>query len=101
MEQKHIPNIGIFLRLKERFEKIHRPHFKNHHYWLDVLFGMMLLSCALVLNFYAGQYATSSESNSVTDIILSHTQAHDVDGIFTYGAILFVCYIAFLCLWYP
>ncbi|MFZ3233422.1 MAG: hypothetical protein WA194_08085 [Patescibacteria group bacterium] len=101
MEQKTVPNAGIMIRLKDRFEKIHRPHFRNSRYWFDVLSGIAFLSCALILNFYAGQYATSSESNSVTDVILSHTRAHDVDGIFTYGAVLFVCYIAFLCFWHP
>lgn len=73
----------------------------SRHYWQNVFIGLTYLSGALVLNFYAGQYATIAASNSVTDIVLSHTKVYDVDGVFTYGALMFVIYIAALCFWHP
>ena len=52
---------------------------------------------SLIVNWYAGIYATESASSSVTDIILSNTRAYDVDGVFTYGALLFWGFTLFLC----
>jgi hypothetical protein len=48
-----------------------------------------MLIGSLVINFYAGTYATEVASNSVSDIILNNIKVYDVDGIFIYGPIIF------------
>jgi PAP2 superfamily C-terminal len=63
--------------------------------------SMVLLIAALVINFYAGLYATESASNPVTDIILSNIPVFDLDAIFVYGAFVLVLFIAFVCIIEP
>lgn len=62
-------------------------------------FGLLLVS--LVVNFYAGMYATESASNRVTDLILSNTRVYDVDWIFIYGSWVLVLVIGLICFRYP
>ena len=90
MKQKIPYYLGIFEQLQERFRRIHQPHITSTKYWLSLIVGLVFFVIALVFNFYAGKYATDSMSNSVTDIILSHTRIYDVDGIFIYGSIILV-----------
>ena len=59
------------------------------------------LAAALVVNFYAGMYATESASSSVTDIILSNTRAYDLDGVFVYGTFLLIFFIVFIAFYKP
>jgi hypothetical protein len=47
--------------------------------------GALLLISSLVLNFYAGIYATEKVSSSVTDIVLDNIPVFDVDMVFIYG----------------
>ncbi|MDD5376777.1 MAG: phosphatase PAP2-related protein [Candidatus Gracilibacteria bacterium] len=101
MESMRPFHLRLMRRLKEKFEKSHRPHVTSRHYWGSVFFGLILLSVTLVLNFYAGEYASNSASNSVTDIVLSNTRPHEVEWIFIHGTLIFVGYIALLCFWYP
>ena len=58
-------------------------------------FALFLVS--LVINFYAGIYATQSASNPVTDIVLSNIRVYDVDLIFIYGPLLLWVFVAWLC----
>ena len=60
--------------------------------------SVLVLFASLVVNWYAGLYATERASNPVTDIILSNTRAYDVDGIFIYGAIVFWFFVVALCI---
>ena len=76
-------------------------HFKDREFLISAITAIFLLVISLVINFYAGTYATEKSSNSVTDIVLSNIRIFDVDGIFVYGAILFWVFIAFLCLFKP
>lgn len=62
---------------------------------------MLLLAGSLVINFYAGTYANESESNHVTDIVLSNTRVYDVNEIFILGMIVFFAFITIWCLRYP
>ena len=57
------------------------------------LAALLLLGLSLIVNFYAGSYASIRQSNPVTDIILSNIRAYDVDSLFIYGT-----FIAFLTL---
>ncbi len=63
--------------------------------------AMSLLLGSFFINFYAGSYANEQGSNSVTDIVLSNTSAHDVDALFIGGIICFFIFILFWCIRYP
>ena len=52
--------------------------------WLAVV-AIILFAAGVFINFYAGRYANISQSNSVTDIILSNIRAFDVDMLFVYA----------------
>ena len=62
---------------------------------------MVLIGASLVVNYYAGQYATLKESGPVTDLILSNIRVYDVDGIFVYGSIALWIFVGLLCLLKP
>lgn len=76
-------------------------HFTNKKFLIAFATSLLFLAVALVINFYAGTYATKSASNSVTDIILSNTRAYDLDGFFIYGTMFFICFIFFILLLHP
>lgn len=63
--------------------------------------SIALLVVSLMINFYAGTYATEKQSNSVTDIILSNTPVFNLDNIFIYGTLIFWMFIIYLCLKVP
>ncbi len=75
----------------------YKNHFSKKNYILSVLTSVVFFVISLIINFYAGTYATEKASSSVTDIILSNTRAYDVDGLFVYGAIILVSTIGILC----
>lgn len=78
-----------------------KSHFKDKTFLMSIGFAVILLFISLVVNFYAGIYATENASNSVTDIILSNIRVYDVDGIFVYGPIFFWIFIAWLLISEP
>jgi hypothetical protein len=78
-----------------------KSHLTDKNFLISLIIGMILLLGSLVINFYAGMYATEKASNSVTDIILSNIRVYDVDGIFIYGAILFWVFTGLLCIFEP
>ena len=63
--------------------------------------SMVLFLMSLIVNFYAGTYATTSASNSVTDIILSNTHAYDLGEFFVYGSLLFATFGTVVCFHSP
>ena len=63
--------------------------FSDKKYIFSFIFAWALLILCLIVNFYAGTYATLRESNPVTDIILSNIRIYDVDGLFIYGPMVF------------
>ncbi|MFH1246191.1 MAG: phosphatase PAP2-related protein [Candidatus Liptonbacteria bacterium] len=67
---------------------IFQIHKADRGFISSLLVSLVILFVALVINYYAGTYATEVASNPVTDIILSNTPVLDVDGIFVYGAIV-------------
>ncbi len=77
--------------------KEHKHYFSNKDFLLLAFSSFVLFSVSLVINWYAGVYATAHASNSVTDIILSNTRTFDVDGLFIYGTIAFWTFMFFLC----
>ncbi len=83
--------------MKIYFEK-YRYYFSNKRFLASVTISFLLLFAGLIINFYAGTYATEKASNSVTDIILDNVPVVNVDEIFLYGPLLFWFVIALLCL---
>ncbi len=61
----------------------------------------MLFALSLIVNFYAGTYATEQASNPVTEIILGNIPTFDIDSLFVYGTIVFWIFIGILCLSRP
>ena len=57
--------------------------------WLAVV-AIILFAAGVFINFYAGRYANISQSNSVTDIILSNIRAFDVDMLFVYATFVWL-----------
>lgn len=80
----------------KKYFKHFKLHFSDQDFLRSILTALFLFAIGLVLNYYAGSYAVEKESVSVTDIILSNTQPHDVDEIFVYGSYLMVGFILFL-----
>ena len=72
--------------------------FKERRVFRSIVLPFILLVGSLVINFYAGTYATEKASNSVTDIILSNIRVFDVDIIFIYGPVVFWGFVSFLLL---
>jgi hypothetical protein len=70
--------------------------FADKHFLLLFIASVIFLALSLVINFYAGNYATEKASSYVTDIILNNTRVYDLDGIFVYGAIAFWIFITLL-----
>lgn len=79
----------------------YKNYFTNKEFVISTAVSVFFLDISLVINFKAGTYATVSQSNPVTDIILSNIRVYDVGSIFTYGAVAFWLFIIFLCLKEP
>lgn len=77
--------------------KEHFKHFSDPHFRRSIFLSLGMLICSLIINFYAGVYATDRASNPVTDIILSNTRVHDLDGLFIYGSWFLFLAIVYLC----
>lgn len=74
--------------MKRHFQK-YKQEIWNKPFVIAVIGGFILLATSLIINYYAGLFATHSASNSVTDIILDNLNVRDVDGVFIYGTIFF------------
>lgn len=67
----------------------YREWFRNRQFLGAFFLSFLFLAISLIVNFYAGIYATESISNSVTDIVLSNIRVFDLDAIFLYGPFIF------------
>lgn len=84
-----------------KFISRYKPYLRNKNFLLSSTVAVILLFLSLVVNLYAGTYATEKASNPVTDIILSNIRVFDVDGIFVYGTIIFWVFTGILSLTRP
>lgn len=75
--------------------------FSDKYFIKSFILALVFLFLSLVINFYAGTYATERASNHVTDIILSNVRVFDLDGVFIWGSFLLGTIIALLCLYKP
>ncbi len=80
--------------------KSYNTHFKQKEFILSFLISLVMMCVALVVNFYAGTYATLNASNSVTDIILNNIRAFAVDDLFADGTTIFAVFSLIICLLY-
>ena len=67
----------------------------------DISIAVVLLALSIVSNFYAGNFATSSVSNPVTDIILDNVPVVNVDFIFVEGPLLLWLFVGVLLIVRP
>lgn len=75
-----------------------KKYFSDPRFLRSVSISSFLLLIGIILNYYASTYATKEASDSVTDIVLSNTRAHDVDGIFVFGTLILIAFIVILAL---
>jgi len=82
-----------------------KENYKNYANDKEIIFSSIIsfifLFTSLIINYYAGIYATEKASSPVTDIILSNIPVFNVNWIFNYGAIALFIFIALLCLYNP
>ncbi len=78
-----------------------KDYLSSGAFWRTTGFSVLLLLLSLVINYFAGTYATRYESNPVTDIVLSNIPVFNLDETFIYGTVLFVIFIVFLCFTNP
>jgi hypothetical protein len=75
--------------------------FTNKSFLISLITSIIFLYISIVINFYAGNYATRSISNPVTDIILSNIRVFDLDSTFVYGSMIFIICIIVVFLHKP
>lgn len=79
----------------------YKNYFLDKTFIFSVFSGISFLILSLIMNFYAGTYATSRASNYVQDIVLSNIPVFDVDGIFIYGPLIMWLFVASITAYKP
>ncbi len=79
----------------------YEPRLKDKAFLAAIIMSSLMFIGSLFINYIAGVYATEKASSPVTDIILDHLKTRDVDGIFSYGTILFACFLAVVLAFNP
>lgn len=72
----------------------YKDHFAHHDYRVAAVGAFLLFIASLFASLLAGHFAKEVASNPVSDIVLSHTPALDVGGLFVFGTALFVIFVA-------
>jgi hypothetical protein len=86
--------------MKQKFED-YKKYFTDKYFLKSLILSFIFLTISLVVNFYAGTYATERASNPVTDIILSNIPVFDLDGVFIWGSFILGAFITLICLYRP
>ncbi len=81
--------------------KTYQEQFKNKEFVRAWMESLLFIGLSLIVNFYAGTYATHNASNPVADIILSNLPLYDVDWLFVYGPLIFWVAAIGICLLQP
>lgn len=79
----------------------YKESWLDRHFRFSTPISIVLFAFALLVNFWAIEFATRSASNSVDDIILSNTPVFEIDGMFVYGTFAFVIFAVLLILARP
>lgn len=80
----------------QNFLKNQKEFWQNYDSLISVGSGVLLLLASLILNYYAGNYAAVSASNSVTDIILDNIPTVNTELIFVEGIFVFLMFVSWL-----
>ena len=89
------------LKFAEELKERYRTQFSDKAFIRSVLSSLGLILIGLVVNFFAGTYATERASSAVSDIVLSNIPVFDVDLIFVYGPIIFWIIISAILVYDP
>jgi len=76
-------------------------HWSKEKIFISALWGIGFFVISLLINYFAGTYATAHISNPVNDLILDNIPTYDVDGIFVYGILLFFIFVGILIIHQP
>jgi hypothetical protein len=79
----------------------YKSYFTDKYFLRSFFLSLVFLVISLIVNFYAGTYATERASNYVTDIILSNIPVFDLDGVFIWGSFILASFITLICLYKP
>jgi len=79
----------------------HKAVWPQTGFTYSAFLSLFFLIASLGFNYFAGQYADLSASNSVTDIILDHIPVFNVDFLFIYGFGIFLVFVLFLIIIEP
>ncbi len=79
----------------------HRLVWNKREFIASALLGVLILFLSLVLNFFAGTYASANASQPVNDVILDNLPVINVDIIFIEGFAIFVVFIFVLLMYEP
>ena len=82
-------------------KQTYATYFRNKDFRVSLLLSILIFAFSLIIDFYAGLYATEKASNPVTDVILSNIRVYDIDGIFIYGPLALWIFVAFILLAQP
>lgn len=78
-----------------------KKYWSNKQFCLSVVAGIVFLAFSLIVNYYAGTYATKVESNSVTDILLDNLPVINTYIIFSNSMLIFGGFVAVLLIIAP
>ncbi|MFA6338988.1 MAG: phosphatase PAP2-related protein [Candidatus Paceibacterota bacterium] len=81
--------------------KKYKLYLSNKSFMLSSFLGLVFILISLVINYYAGTYASESASSPVQDIILSNTPVFNMNTIFIYGPLILWFYVTLLCVHEP
>ena len=81
----------------------YKPLLHDKNFVLSVCFGFIFLVISLIVNYYAGNYATiaGNASNPVNDIILSNVPVVNMDEFFIFGPFVLWAFATLLFLYEP
>ena len=85
----------------ELFIKRHKELWRRTDFIISVLSGFLFLIGSLVINYFAGIYATERASNTVTDIILDNLPTVNTEFIFVQGIFIFLLFVVWLLIKEP
>ncbi len=74
----------------------HKAVWYDRFFRISVIIGIFLLISSLFINYTAGTYASSQQSEAVSDIILDFLPAVNVESIFIEGSYIFIAFV--LCI---
>lgn len=85
----------------QRFLENQKEFWNKPESMISVASGVLLLLASLILNYFAGNYAALSASNSVTDIILDNIPTINTEAIFVEGIFIFIFFLAWILIKEP